>query len=232
MKTVSFGPRQVQRLGVLVKGHGIAPLDRLLRSFGLRGRETDTILAVLQWLHSVIEDASTNGEVCWFAQMTRAKGIQTGAPLGPWLVSQDEIPDQHDLELRCWVNGELRQQESRRQMIVHVPHLIEDFSKVIELPPGGVIMTGTTTGVAAPSSIRRGSCKPTTSCGWRLPAQDGWTRRLPTRAPSRILGPSDAATCPVQLYVGRRLPTHTDCSIRNDCLRSEHGKCVDPRRVF
>ncbi|NMO03560.1 fumarylacetoacetate hydrolase family protein [Gordonia sp. TBRC 11910] len=84
-----------------------------------------------------------------FAQMTRAKGIPTGAPLGPWLVTKDEIPDPHDLTLRCWVNGELRQEGNSDEMIVDIPHLIEDFSKVIELSPGDVIMTGTTTGCGA-----------------------------------------------------------------------------------
>lgn len=84
-----------------------------------------------------------------FSQMTRAKGIPTGAPLGPWLVTKDEIPDPHRLQLRCWVNGELRQDGSSAEMIVDIPHLIEDFSKVIELSPGDVIMTGTTTGCGA-----------------------------------------------------------------------------------
>lgn len=84
-----------------------------------------------------------------FAQMTRAKGIPTGAPLGPWLVTRDEIPDPHVLTLRCWVNDELRQEGSSSEMIVDIPHLIEDLSKVIELSPGDVIMTGTTTGCGA-----------------------------------------------------------------------------------
>ncbi len=84
-----------------------------------------------------------------FSQMTRAKGIPTGAPLGPWLVTKDEVPDPHRLQLRCWVNGELRQDGSSEEMIVDIPHLIEDFSKVIELSPGDVIMTGTTTGCGA-----------------------------------------------------------------------------------
>ncbi|HEY0470583.1 MAG TPA: fumarylacetoacetate hydrolase family protein [Kribbella sp.] len=84
-----------------------------------------------------------------FAQMTRAKGIPTGAPLGPWLVTKDEIPDPHKLELRCWINGELRQQGSSDEMIVDIPHLIADFSKILELSPGDVIMTGTTTGCGA-----------------------------------------------------------------------------------
>ena len=84
-----------------------------------------------------------------FAQMTRAKGIPAGAPLGPWLVTKDEIPDPQNLRLRCWVNGELRQDGNSDEMIVDIPHLIEDFSKVLELSPGDVIMTGTTTGCGA-----------------------------------------------------------------------------------
>ena len=84
-----------------------------------------------------------------FAQMTRAKGIPTGAPLGPWIATKDEVPDPHTLDLRCWVNGELRQEGNSKEMIVDIPHLIEDFSKVMELSPGDVIMTGTTTGCGA-----------------------------------------------------------------------------------
>src|SRR5690625_3357395 len=84
-----------------------------------------------------------------FSQITRAKGIPTGAPVGPWLVTPDEVPDPHQLRLQCWVNGELRQDGTSSEMIVDIPHLIEDFSKVLELEPGDIIMTGTTTGCGA-----------------------------------------------------------------------------------
>ncbi|MGY2093205.1 fumarylacetoacetate hydrolase family protein [Nocardia gipuzkoensis] len=84
-----------------------------------------------------------------FAQMTRAKGIPTGAPIGPWIATKDEVPDPHNLQLRCWVNGELRQDGNSQEMIVDIPHLIEDISKVVELSPGDVILTGTTTGCGA-----------------------------------------------------------------------------------
>lgn len=84
-----------------------------------------------------------------FSQITRAKGIPTGAPIGPWLVTQDEIPDPHTLDLRCWVNGELRQEGNSNEMIVDIPGLIEDFSKVLEFEPGDIIFTGTTTGCGA-----------------------------------------------------------------------------------
>lgn len=95
-----------------------------------------------------------------FQQMTRAKGIPTGSPLGPWLVTKDEIPDPHDLQLRCWVNGELRQDGHSSEMIIDIPHLIADFSRAMELSPGDVIMTGTTTGCGAfqdpPAFLRAG----------------------------------------------------------------------------
>jgi 2-keto-4-pentenoate hydratase/2-oxohepta-3-ene-1,7-dioic acid hydratase in catechol pathway len=84
-----------------------------------------------------------------FSQITRAKGIPTGAPTGPWLVTQDEIPDPHKLDLRCWVNDKLRQEGNSSEMIVDIPGLIEDFSKVLEFEPGDIIFTGTTTGCGA-----------------------------------------------------------------------------------
>jgi len=84
-----------------------------------------------------------------YSQITRAKGIPTGAPIGPWIATKDEIPDPHKLRLRCWVNGELRQDGVSSEMIVDIPGLIEDFSKVLEFSPGDVIFTGTTTGCGA-----------------------------------------------------------------------------------
>jgi 2-keto-4-pentenoate hydratase/2-oxohepta-3-ene-1,7-dioic acid hydratase in catechol pathway len=84
-----------------------------------------------------------------YSQITRAKGIPTGAPIGPWIATKDEIPDPHSLRLRCWVNGELRQDGTSSEMIVDIPGLIEDFSKVLEFSAGDIIFTGTTTGCGA-----------------------------------------------------------------------------------
>jgi 2-keto-4-pentenoate hydratase/2-oxohepta-3-ene-1,7-dioic acid hydratase in catechol pathway len=84
-----------------------------------------------------------------YAQITRAKGIPTGAPIGPWLVTKDEVPDPHNLRLQCWVNGEPRQDGWSSEMIVDIPGLIEDFSKVLDLSPGDIILTGTTRGCGA-----------------------------------------------------------------------------------
>jgi 2-keto-4-pentenoate hydratase/2-oxohepta-3-ene-1,7-dioic acid hydratase in catechol pathway len=84
-----------------------------------------------------------------YSQITRAKAIRTGAPFGPWLVTKDEVPDPHKLQLRCWVNGVLRQDGSSSEMIVDIPGLISDASKVFDLTAGDVIYTGTTTGCGA-----------------------------------------------------------------------------------
>ena len=59
------------------------------------------------------------------------QGHSDRRPDGPWIATKDEIPDPHKLRLRCWVNGELRQDGMSSEMIVDIPGLIEDFSKVL-----------------------------------------------------------------------------------------------------
>ena len=98
--------------------------------------------------YTIINDVSAR---CLQAQglLTISKGYETFCPMGPWMVTKDEIPDPHNLHLRCWVNGELRQDGWSSEMIVDIPGLISDFSKVLELSPGDIIYTGTTTGCGA-----------------------------------------------------------------------------------
>lgn len=81
-----------------------------------------------------------------FAQPTRAKGIPTGAPTGPWLATKDRIPDPHVLNLRCWVNGELRQNSNSKEMLIGIPDLVVNLSRAFELVSGDIIMTGTPAG--------------------------------------------------------------------------------------
>lgn len=68
-------------------------------------------------------------------------------PLGPYIVTADEVPDPESLDNRLWVNGELRQQANTREMIVGIAELIELVSSVLPLQPGDVIATGTPEGV-------------------------------------------------------------------------------------
>jgi len=75
------------------------------------------------------------------------KSFDTFTPLGPWVVTPDEIGDAGDLELRCWVNGELRQQTNTGDLIFNVAELIAYSSSIMTLWPGDVILTGTPAGV-------------------------------------------------------------------------------------
>ena len=75
------------------------------------------------------------------------KSIDSYAVLGPWLVTKDEIADPGKLDLRLWVNGELRQESNTRHLIFDVPRLIEYASAAYTLYPGDIIMTGTPEGV-------------------------------------------------------------------------------------
>jgi 2-keto-4-pentenoate hydratase/2-oxohepta-3-ene-1,7-dioic acid hydratase in catechol pathway len=79
--------------------------------------------------------------------MTMGKSFDTHGPLGPWLVTPDEVGDPHALELRTWVNGELRQHSSTRELIYDCFAQIEHLTTAFTLEPGDVITTGTPSGV-------------------------------------------------------------------------------------
>ena len=80
-------------------------------------------------------------------QWVRAKGLDTFAPCGPWLVTTDEIADPHSLDIALRVNGELRQQSNTSDLIYKIPDLIEFVSQDLSLKPGDIISTGTPSGV-------------------------------------------------------------------------------------
>jgi len=81
-------------------------------------------------------------------QWTKGKGCETFGPLGPWLVTKDEIPNPQKLDMRLTVNGETRQKGSTKTMIFGVAHLVWYCSQFMVLEPGDVIITGTPPGVA------------------------------------------------------------------------------------
>jgi len=81
-------------------------------------------------------------------QWDKGKNCETFNPLGPWLVTADEVPDPQGLGLRLWVNGALRQDGSTKNMIFGVAHIVWYLSQVMVLRPGDVINTGTPAGVA------------------------------------------------------------------------------------
>ena len=78
-------------------------------------------------------------------QITMGKGIDTFCPMGPVVVTADEI-DPTAVEVSCWVNGELRQQSTTKHLIASVAELISYLSRTVTLNPGDVIATGTPAG--------------------------------------------------------------------------------------
>ncbi|NLE72887.1 MAG: fumarylacetoacetate hydrolase family protein [Actinomycetales bacterium] len=75
------------------------------------------------------------------------KSFDTFTPLGPWVTTADEVGDPQALRLRCWVDGELRQDASTADMVFGVRELVAYASHVMTLEPGDVIATGTPAGV-------------------------------------------------------------------------------------
>ncbi|MFB7243272.1 fumarylacetoacetate hydrolase family protein [Streptomyces populi] len=78
----------------------------------------------------------------------KGKNCETFNPLGPWLVTADEVPDPQALSLRLWVNGELKQDGTTAEQIFPVAEVVRYVSRFMTLYPGDVINTGTPAGVA------------------------------------------------------------------------------------
>lgn len=79
----------------------------------------------------------------WF----KGKSMDTHAPMGPVLVTADELGDPHNLEIVCRVNGVEKQHSNTRMMLFNVPRIIQELSRGMRLLPGDIIMTGTPSGV-------------------------------------------------------------------------------------
>jgi 2-keto-4-pentenoate hydratase/2-oxohepta-3-ene-1,7-dioic acid hydratase in catechol pathway len=81
-------------------------------------------------------------------QWTKGKGSETFGPIGPWLVTKDEIKDPQNLSMQLTVNGETRQKGSTKTMIFGAAHIVWYCSQFMVMDPGDVIVTGTPPGVA------------------------------------------------------------------------------------
>ncbi|WP_077623614.1 fumarylacetoacetate hydrolase family protein [Sediminibacillus massiliensis] len=80
-------------------------------------------------------------------QWLQGKSLDNSTPVGPWLVTADEIPDPSQLAIRSYVNGEERQSSNTSKLIFDIPTLIDFISHLITLKPGDIILTGTPDGV-------------------------------------------------------------------------------------
>lgn len=82
-------------------------------------------------------------------QWVRGKSLDTFCPLGPWIVTRDEVPEPHGLPIRTRVNGQIMQDSRTDQLIFRIPELIEFITRAFTLLPGDIILTGTPPGVGA-----------------------------------------------------------------------------------
>lgn len=95
----------------------------------------------------VVNDVSARDWQRHSPTFTMGKSFDTHGPIGPWIVTADELPDPHHLRLRCWVNGELRQDSDTSKLIYNIWQQIAYLSTAFTLSPGDIIATGTPEGV-------------------------------------------------------------------------------------
>lgn len=115
---------------------------------GKRGKyiaEADALAYVAGY--TIANDVSARDLQFRTAQWTTGKMLDTFGPLGPALVTKDEVPDPNALRIASILNGEVMQDSNTSEMIFHVPFIVHYLSQLTTLEPGDVIMTGTPAGV-------------------------------------------------------------------------------------
>jgi len=113
-----------------------------------RGGRNITAADAMQHVYgyTIVNDVTARDVQMRHAQWDLGKSFDTFCPMGPWLVTADEM-DGNDTRVRCWVNGELRQDARTTDLIFDIPTLIETCSRGITLLPGDIIATGSPAGV-------------------------------------------------------------------------------------
>ena len=97
--------------------------------------------------YTVVDDVSARDWQQHAPTFTVGKSFDTHGPIGPWIVTADEVPNPHVLGLRCFVNGELRQDGNTSELVHNVWQQISYLSTAFTLDPGDLIATGTPSGV-------------------------------------------------------------------------------------
>jgi 2-keto-4-pentenoate hydratase/2-oxohepta-3-ene-1,7-dioic acid hydratase in catechol pathway len=97
--------------------------------------------------YTIVNDVSARDVQLATTQWTVGKSFDTFAPIGPHIVTADEVPDPHALDIRLSIGGEILQHSNTRELIFGIPVLIEYLSRLMTLEPGDIISTGTPAGV-------------------------------------------------------------------------------------
>ena len=99
--------------------------------------------------YTIANDVSVRDWQVRTPTMTMGKSFDTHGPLGPWIVTADELGDPHSLQIKTWVNDELRQDGNTSEMIYDCYQQVAHLSEAFTLEPGDVIATGTPAGIGA-----------------------------------------------------------------------------------
>jgi acylpyruvate hydrolase len=99
--------------------------------------------------YTILNDVTARDMQATDKQWFRGKSCDTFAPIGPWIVTRDEISDPHDLRLSLTLNGETMQDSNTVRMIFKIPYLISYLSQAMTLEPGDILSTGTPAGIGA-----------------------------------------------------------------------------------
>lgn len=97
--------------------------------------------------YTIFNDVSARDFQTATSQWLMGKSFDTFAPMGPWIVTKDEIPDPHSLDLSTEIGGEILQKSNTRELIFRIPDIIAYVSTAVTLEPGDVFATGTPGGV-------------------------------------------------------------------------------------
>jgi 2-keto-4-pentenoate hydratase/2-oxohepta-3-ene-1,7-dioic acid hydratase in catechol pathway len=97
--------------------------------------------------YTVFNDVSARGVQFKDGQWTRGKSFDTFAPTGPCITTENQLKNTDNLTIRTWVNGELRQNGTTRNMVLKVSQIVHHLSRVMTLEPCDIIATGTPAGV-------------------------------------------------------------------------------------
>ena len=105
--------------------------------------------------YTVVNDVSVRDWQRRTPTMVLGKSFDTHGPMGPWLVTADGVDDPQALQVRTWVNGDLRQDGTTADMVFSCAQMIAHLSEAVTLEPGTVLATGTPAGVGAASDPPR-----------------------------------------------------------------------------
>jgi 2-keto-4-pentenoate hydratase/2-oxohepta-3-ene-1,7-dioic acid hydratase in catechol pathway len=97
--------------------------------------------------YTIMNDVTARDFQTATSQWLLGKTFDGFAPLGPWIVTKDEIPDPHSLDISLEIGGEILQQSNTRELVFRIPELIAYVSTAVTLEPGDVFATGTPGGV-------------------------------------------------------------------------------------